>query len=82
MKGFYKVTIRSQRTGLEFWTVVEAHNDGEAEMKGYQIVKNKKGGWWPAPELCTMTAKYLGKKQPEMTETGELVEVPAEPEPD
>lgn len=76
-KGFYKVTIRSLRTGLEFWTVVEAQGDGEAEMKGYQIVKNKKGGWWPQSGQCKMTARYLGKTRPEMTDTGELVETPA-----
>lgn len=77
MKGFYKVTIRSLRTGLEFWTVVEAANENEAESKGYKMVRAKKGGWWPTPDKCRMVAKFLGKEQPELTESGELVEVPA-----
>jgi len=85
--GWYRVKVKSKRTALEYWGLVEAENQGEAEMSVYNTIRRKKS-FWPEPRLCTFDAKYFGTERPDLNIHGELElieashEEPEEQEPD
>ncbi len=80
MKGYYRVAVRSLRTGLKFWTLVEADDRDRAKQKAWRIIRTKKGSWWPTPDQCGFDTVYHGTTRPKLNQWGDPVEVtPGQP---